>query len=237
MLPPCPEMPVDPTKSVVVDVYHSTEDRDDPHAGIDIAAPWGTAVRAMVPGHVVAATKNGQQGFNNYGISVVILQDDGLRALYAHLSQKNVRLGQRIDTGEIIGHVGATNGSNANPGTTIYDDPKRGTHLHLEVSKQGYPKPYDRGNIDPLRYLGNWGVNTKRAQLRSGKTVYRWQLSEAYKQCRKGDPFLRSDLEKKRKEKTRIKRSVSGGYTIFTFALFAGAIAYGAPKVAKGGKA
>ncbi|HEY8414526.1 MAG TPA: M23 family metallopeptidase [Thermaerobacter sp.] len=98
------------------------------HHGVDLAAPPGTPVRAVLEGTVRRAGPRGP-----YGLAVEIEHSSGWRTLYAHLSEIRVSPGQRVDKGAAIGAVGATGNAT-------------GPHLHLEVRRGG--RWYD-----PLRYL------------------------------------------------------------------------------------
>jgi len=98
------------------------------HAGIDIAAPTGTAVQAAAAGEVIAS-----RGCGGYGTCVIIDHGGSLATLYAHLSSTRVRLGDRVRAGQVIGGVGATGQAT-------------GPHLHFEVRVSGTP-------VDPMPYL------------------------------------------------------------------------------------
>lgn len=102
---------------------------DNIHTGVDIPAPFGTAVIASASGKVVKAGYGVYTGRSNpedpYGLAVVIQHDFGyegnpLYTVYGHLSQIDVVDGQRVETGELLGLVGET-------GFTT------GPHLHFEV--------------------------------------------------------------------------------------------------------
>jgi len=98
------------------------------HAGIDIAAETGTPVVATAPGRVIFA------GYTRgYGYVVVIYHGYGYSTLYAHMSAIDVKKGEEVDRGTVIGYVGAT-------GRTT------GPHLHYEVLKYGVRQ-------DPILYL------------------------------------------------------------------------------------
>lgn len=74
-----------------------------PHKGMDIAAATGTPVLSPLLG-TVAATGN----FYFNGNTVIIDHGQGFVSLYCHLSKISVEPGAQIDTGEILGEVGAT---------------------------------------------------------------------------------------------------------------------------------
>ncbi|MDQ7800882.1 MAG: peptidoglycan DD-metalloendopeptidase family protein [Armatimonadota bacterium] len=97
-----------------------------PHHGVDIAAPWGTPVRAAGGGTVVYAG-----WFGGYGKLVVVDHGGGVATLYGHLSSILVSLGQRVGEGDLVGRVGSTGYST-------------GPHLHFEIRVNGRP-------VDPLR--------------------------------------------------------------------------------------
>ena len=86
--------------------------------GVDLAAPYGTPVRAAAAGDVIVARPTGWSG--GYGIYVVIKHPNGTQTLYAHLSRLAVAVGDRVVAGQTIGYVGSTGRSTGN-------------HLHFEV--------------------------------------------------------------------------------------------------------
>lgn len=89
------------------------------HLGVDYGAPTGTPVRTVGEGVVDFA---GWQ--NGYGNVVQVQHSNDRTTLYAHLSRINVRRGQRVDQGTVIGAVGATGWAT-------------GPHLHFEVKVKG----------------------------------------------------------------------------------------------------
>jgi murein DD-endopeptidase MepM/ murein hydrolase activator NlpD len=105
--------------------FHPIMQRWKAHLGVDYGAPTGTAVRSVGDGRVSFA---GQQ--NGYG-NVIQLQHSGDRmTVYAHLSKINVRQGQLVEQGQLIGAVGATGWAT-------------GPHLHFEFRVKGH-------HMDPM---------------------------------------------------------------------------------------
>lgn len=74
-----------------------------PHGGIDIAAPEGTPIMAAADGLVLDAD---DYFFN--GNSVFIEHGYGLQTFYAHMSRIDVKAGELVSQGQVIGAVGAT---------------------------------------------------------------------------------------------------------------------------------
>lgn len=102
------------------------------HYGMDFSARKGTPIYATGNGTVRRAD-NRSSGFGKH---IRIDHGFGYVSLYAHLSKYNVRRGQKVKRGDIIGFVGNTGRS-------------RGPHLHYEILK-------DNKKINPLNfYYGN----------------------------------------------------------------------------------
>lgn len=111
---------------------------DHGHEGIDYSVPVGTPVGAAATGTVeFAGTGN---GFGNYGNYIVIDHGNGLKTYYGHLSELDVKPGDTVTQGDIIGLSG-------NSGRTT------GPHLHFSIRKDG-DKTGPYGMVDPNLYLG-----------------------------------------------------------------------------------
>jgi len=98
------------------------------HTGIDIAARYGTLVKAGDGGEVIRASYS-----TGYGYYIILYHGGGFATYYAHLSSIRVSVGQLVDRGQVIGLVGSTGWST-------------GPHLHFEVRINGNPQ-------NPLGYL------------------------------------------------------------------------------------
>lgn len=88
------------------------------HSGIDLAANEGTKIQAALDGEVITATTGEAYGKH------IMIKKDNLVLVYAHCSKLNVKEGQKIKKGEIIGEVGSTGWAT-------------GPHLHFEVRYDG----------------------------------------------------------------------------------------------------
>lgn len=98
------------------------------HQGVDIAAAPGQPVRASADGVVVQAGAIG-----GLGQAVYVVHGFGVTTRYGHMSRIEVRPGQRVKRGDVLGRVGNTGRST-------------GYHLHYEVRVDGDP-------VNPLAYI------------------------------------------------------------------------------------
>jgi murein DD-endopeptidase MepM/ murein hydrolase activator NlpD len=128
LLADVPDMP--PVKGVVTSYYGARRWGGLIHAGLDIAAPAGTAVRAPADGVVVVAGP-----YPYYGQVIFLDHGGGFTTRYGHLSSVDAKKGDRVEAGDVIGRVGATGLATGN-------------HLHYEVRINGVP-------VDPYNYLND----------------------------------------------------------------------------------
>jgi murein DD-endopeptidase MepM/ murein hydrolase activator NlpD len=106
--------------------FHPILQRWKAHLGVDYGAPTGTPVRTVGEGVVSFA---GRQ--NGYGNVVQVQHSANRMTVYAHLSRIDVRAGQKVEQGSLIGAVGATGWAT-------------GPHLHFEFKVNG-------AHVDPMQ--------------------------------------------------------------------------------------
>lgn len=120
------------------------------HAGMDFTAPTGTDVYATGNG-VVREVKSARRELGNH---VIIDHGFGYQTVYAHLDRFNVREGQKVKRGDIIGFVGSTGLSTA-------------PHLHYEVHVNGNavnPALYYFNDLTPEEYERMLEISGKSGQ-------------------------------------------------------------------------
>ena len=100
------------------------------HPGIDIGILRSPVVRAAQPGRVIAV--GAPRGFEGYGNLVEVWLGGGYIALYAHLADWRVRVGEQVAAGQRLGTAGCTGWCT-------------GTHLHFELRHRGLA-------VNPLRF-------------------------------------------------------------------------------------
>ena len=101
------------------------------HSGMDFTAPSGTEIYATGNG-TISMVKSARRELGNH---IVIDHGFGYQTVYAHLSSFNVKVGQKVRRGDVIGFVGSTGLSTA-------------PHLHYEVLVNG-------SHVDPAMYYFN----------------------------------------------------------------------------------
>ena len=126
LLADVPDIP--PVKGIVTSYFGARRWRGRIHAGLDIAAPPGSPVQAPADGVVVVAGP-----YPYYGNVVFLDHGGGFSTRYGHLARADVKVGDRVERGDIIGRVGATGLAT-------------GSHLHYEVRVNNVP-------VDPYNYL------------------------------------------------------------------------------------
>ncbi|WP_299762941.1 M23 family metallopeptidase [uncultured Dokdonia sp.] len=108
------------------------------HWGMDFTAPRGTPVYASGDGKVSRADATA----SGYGKHIRITHGYGYESLYAHLNAYNVKKGQKVKRGDLIGFVGSTGRSEA-------------PHLHYEIFKEGErinPIHFYYGKLSPAEF-------------------------------------------------------------------------------------
>ena len=103
--------------------------RNHTHKGIDIAASYGTNIKAVADGTIEYASYNS----GGYGNLVIIDHGNGIKTYYGHCSKLCVSVGQKVNAGDVIAKVGSTGNSTGN-------------HCHFEIRVNG-------SQIDPQKYV------------------------------------------------------------------------------------
>jgi LysM repeat protein len=125
-----------PADGVVTDLYGT---RHGHHKGIDIAGEFKTPIHSVDEGVVTKSYYSG-----SYGHVVFIKHENNLETVYAHLNKRNVKEGQVVKQGDVIGLMGNTGDSS-------------GVHLHFEIHKDNWT--YEKENaVDPVLALGEAAV-------------------------------------------------------------------------------
>jgi len=126
LLADVPDMP--PVKGIITSYFGARRWRGRIHGGLDIAAPAGTPIGAPAEGVVVVAGP-----YPYYGNVIFLDHGGGFSTRYGHLAKADVKVGDRVERGDVIGKVGATGLATGN-------------HLHYEVRINNVP-------VDPYNYL------------------------------------------------------------------------------------
>jgi len=97
------------------------------HAGIDLTARTGTAIRSVGGGQVVLSRYSGSAGW------YVRIDHGRYTSTYMHLVRQGARVGTNVAPGTVIGHVGSTGNA-------------KGPHLHFEATGNGNTAQSARAN-------------------------------------------------------------------------------------------
>ncbi len=103
------------------------------HNGIDIGASYGTKIYASDGGIVITSEES-----YSYGQYVMIAHGNGRYTLYAHMSQRLVKVDDTVSQGQVIGYVGATGYAT-------------GPHIHFEIYENDV-------RVDPLQFFSNYVI-------------------------------------------------------------------------------
>lgn len=117
------------TSEFSLDRFHPIRRQWRPHWGVDLAAPYGTPVRAAADG--IVSVSGWESGL---GRTIRVDHANGVASTYGHLSAiaPAVVPSAKIERGQVIGYVGSTGLST-------------GPHLHYELTRDG-------GHVDPLEF-------------------------------------------------------------------------------------
>ncbi|HUP63673.1 MAG TPA: M23 family metallopeptidase [Thermoanaerobaculia bacterium] len=126
----------------------------DFHAGLDFAAPTGTAIHAAADGVVAFAGRYPMRSsvdWWRFGNMVVIRHSDRFITLYGHCDEVRVKTGDRVRQGEVVGTVGSSGWST-------------NSHLHYEV-RTDLDSPGTYRPVDPQIYILDYQWDDQAALL------------------------------------------------------------------------
>jgi len=124
------------------------------HKGVDFHAKVGTPIYATGKGKVIyAGYHQNRNGTHGYGNRIEVRYDNGYTATYNHLSDGNVRVGDTVEEGDLLGKTGGAKGQPGSGAST-------GAHLHMEL----YPNSDehlstmhpDRAPVDPMEHMDSF---------------------------------------------------------------------------------
>jgi murein DD-endopeptidase MepM/ murein hydrolase activator NlpD len=203
---PQPEKPIEPTKTQPIDVSKISSllgsnltvtspfgmridpitKRETMHNGIDLAGKAGEPLKALFGGTVINASPIGQ-----YGNTVVVQHDDGHHSYYAHLDKTNVKDGDVIKAGDIIGNLGSTGKS---------------TGPHVEF---GIKNP-ERKSINPFDYSPLQGMLGGKPAQQEGVLVASTDKYAGFPLEVKRD-LMKKDIEKIQERMSAIPDMIDAG--------------------------
>lgn len=118
-----------PISGVITSRFGSRESiRSYPHNGLDIAAPYGTQIKAACDSKVTFSGDNG-----SYGNLIIVDCGNGVQIYYGHCSKLYSKVGDTVKAGDVIAAVGSTGNSTGN-------------HLHFEIKINGV-------SVNPQNYI------------------------------------------------------------------------------------
>ncbi len=132
----------------------------DFHNGIDLVAKSGTKVLASAEGKVEISKSSAQNG--NY---IVLKHEDAYSTKYLHLEDRVVKAGDKVQKGQLIGHVGNTGKST-------------GPHLHFEVLQ--FKKPLNPESLIPFKSTNprTTSLKTPKNQITKGETRFEFIIKK-----------------------------------------------------------
>ncbi|NKE04928.1 peptidoglycan DD-metalloendopeptidase family protein [Mesobacillus selenatarsenatis] len=197
-----------PADGVITDLYGT---RHGHHKGIDIAGEFKTPIHSVDKGIVTKSYFSG-----SYGHVVFIKHDNNLETVYAHLNKRNVKEGQVVMQGDVIGLMGNTGDSS-------------GVHLHFEIHKDNWT--YEKENaIDPVLALGEAAVGQpilameKKGSEVTLETVAKLRLMDNIDISNKGESIHPDDENKNVETSVAVeqrsleKHTVQKGETLWSIA-------------------
>ena len=130
------------------------------HNGVDFRASVGTRVKNVLDGVVVGTgNTDAYPGCYSFGKWVMVKHDNGLSTIFGHLSVISSSVGQRLQTGDLIGYSGNT-GYSTGPHLHISVYATQGVRIEKYVNSIGckqatLPLADVKAYLDPLAYFPN----------------------------------------------------------------------------------
>jgi len=122
--------------------WNPTKNKYTNHYGVDFKIPSNTKVLSVADGTVVRSDMIDKDGYGNFIIIKHNLLGKDVYSAYAHLIKREVKVGDQIEAGDVIGLSGGDQGKENGQGFST------GPHLHFEIRKE-----IDGNFINPENYL------------------------------------------------------------------------------------
>jgi murein DD-endopeptidase MepM/ murein hydrolase activator NlpD len=135
-----PQPPQQQSRGTVTVPYGGRTRYESFHPAVDIASPINTPLSSFSSGRVAQVVSGKKQGDKGYGNYIILVDDQGNKHRYSHLSQSYVKVGDVVPKGFRLGTIG-------NTGSTYSESGGTGAHLDYRVM--------DAWNkyINPSRFL------------------------------------------------------------------------------------
>jgi murein DD-endopeptidase MepM/ murein hydrolase activator NlpD len=124
------------------------------HTGVDIPVPSGTPVKSPLAGKVTKTRANEYP----CGGTIIIVHSDGFRSGFCHMKQINVKEGDLVNKGDVVGLSGGASGDNGKGRSS-------GAHLHYTLRKDG-------NLVNPVDYMDKYNASdiTYDSSIKSGSS-------------------------------------------------------------------
>jgi hypothetical protein len=148
------------------------------HPGVDLSAPSGTEIKSPANGVVLIADFMN----NKCGGKIQIDHQNGFTTKFCHCSKINVKKGQNINQGDVIGLSGGKPGEVGAGNST-------GPHLHFELYKDGQL-------VNPLSYIEKSGLNLSTTPTKNVKSIITPKMVDVMTDKLKAKNITSNDIKK-----------------------------------------